>query len=594
MCRPAIPILGLLALGCAPSPDARPALHPVATVEQAGPVGYRDPIGAISPDGKWLALAVQEHLRLRALTSSVERAIPAGDSRVGYLSWRADGLLLVGQADQGVSWWLVNPVTGVRSPLWPADHQIRGQDGGTEVTTDGAGVRHLTWSQTGSELAGIESKGDSSRVWVVDSAGQPGTVWSGPGAWSYPVWLPNGRIACLVLSGGRQRLTLPCGGETPAGLETREAFGPLAAAPDGGTLYFASPNDSGFVDLWAWNLLAGSGRVLASFPRDAYGPSVAADGTVLFKVQEYSTRIAVIPAEGGGPPVVRTAFQAETPSWDPTGLWIGITYGTWRRLMDDFNYPDIAQDAGIIPADGDAPAARPDRIVQASPSEDQGLAWSPNGKWIAFHSHQQGSDDIWLRRADLSDSAVRITTLGRGAEVGWPRWSPDGRWITFGGEAEVNGLRRGLLWVVGVDQESGAVTAPMKAVPIEGLDGDVLHAEWLGSSEVLVFSAFSDAGGHVLYQVPRTGGTPRLIQQWTSPQRFDGFGASADGTWLVFVAPDSAGVLQLFRVPASGGGEPVQLTSDPVQKTQPAVSPDGTRIAYTEWSYRAQFWTIRP
>jgi Tol biopolymer transport system component len=586
-------LLACLLTGCLATGDAIPDTHLVATVDQAGPVGYRDPIGALSPDGKWLALGVQEHLRLRDLGSGVEREIPAGATRVAYLSWRDDGLLLVGQEDQGVAWWLVNPATGARIPLWPAGQRITGRVGEAEVSTAGSDLRHLTWSPAGSELAGIQTLGDSSRAWVVDSAGRRATTWSGGGEWSYPAWLPNGRIACLVLSGGRQRVTLPCGGETPPGLATREAFGPLAAAPDGGELYFGSPNDSGFVDLWAWDLAAGNGRVLARFPRDAYGPSVAADGTVLFKVQEYSTRIAVVPAAGGDP-VIRTSFQAETPSWDPSGQWIGITYGTWRRLIDDFNYPDIAQEAGIIPADGDQPASRPDRIVQDSPSEDQGLTWSPNGRWIAFHSHQLGSDDIWLRRADLSDSAVRITTLGRGAEVGWPRWSPDGRWITFGGDADVNGQRRGLLWVVGVDQENGAVTMPMKGVPLAGLEEDVVHAEWLGSSDVIGFSTSGEAGAHALYQVARTGGTPRLIHRWTSPQRVDGFGASADGTWLVIVAPDSAGVLQLFRIEVSGTETSVQLTSDPAQKTQPAVSPDGNRIAYTEWSYQARFYTVRP
>ena len=586
-------LVSFLLTGCLAAGDAAPVTHLVATVGQAGPVGYRDPLGALSPDGKWLALGVQEHLRLRDLGAGVEREVSAGATRVAYLSWRDDGLLLVGQSDQGMNWWLIDPASGVRSPLWPAGQQISGRVGEAEVRTAGSELRHLTWSQAGSELAGIQTLGDSSRAWVVDSAGQRATTWSGAGEWSYPAWLPNGRIACLVLSGGRQRVTLPCGGETPAGLEGREAFGPLAAAPDGSELYFASPNDSGFVDLWAWDLAAGSGRVLARFPRDAYGPSVAADGTVLFKVQEYSTRIAVVPAAGGDP-VIRTSFQSETPSWDPSGRWIGITYGTWRRLMDDFNYPDIAQDAGIIPADGDQPASRPDRIVQDSPSEDQGLTWSPNGRWIAFHSHQLGSDDVWLRRADLSDSAVRITGLGRGAEVGWPRWSPDGRWVTFGGDADVNGQRRGLLWVVGVDQESGAVTVPMKAVRLEGLAEDVLHAEWLGASDVIVFSTSGGAGAHALYRVAREGGMPRLIHRWTSPQRFDGFGASADGNWLAFVAPDSAGVLQLFRIEASGTAEAVQLTSDPVQKTQPAVSPDGTRIAYTEWSYRARFHTVTP
>jgi Tol biopolymer transport system component len=291
---------------------------------------------------------------------------------------------------------------------------------------------------------------------------------------------------------------------------------------------------------------------------------------------------------------VRTAFQAETPSWHPSGARLGITYGTWRRVVDDFHYPDIAQEVGVVGAEAPAPADRPEEIVQDSPSEDQGLTWSPNGRWIAFHSHQQGSDDIWIRPADRPEPLRRLTRLGRGAEVGWPRWSPDGRWIIFNGDTTVSGERRSVLWILGVDQSNGEVTLPLRAVPLGELGDDVGHAEWLGSSESIAFTAFRAPDSHGIYRVVRQGGTPRLLHPYTSPQRNDGLGASPDGRWLVFVAPDSTGRLQLFRVGAAAGSRPEQLTFDATDKTQPAVSPDGRRIAFTTWRYEARFWTIRP
>jgi Tol biopolymer transport system component len=45
-------------------------------------------------------------------------------------------------------------------------------------------------------------------------------------------------------------------------------------------------------------------------------------------------------------------------------------------------------------------------------------------------------------------------------------------------------------------------------------------------------------------------------------------------------------------VPVAGG--PVeQVTRDPSNKTQPAWSPDGSRLAYTVWSYTSTFWLLR-
>lgn len=592
--RATVPVAAVLAfaLACSsPQPAPEPTL--VATVNEAGPVGYRDPLGTIDPTGRLLATAAQDVLQVRALAGGAPTTLPSGTSRIRHVTWDRAGHVVTMQPGEGHRWWRYDVEAGTRQPLWPDDARLT--DGTRSVSPDR--LAELVWSMNG-RLAGVSRTDSGSHVWVVDATGQAKMLLESAAELSYPAWLPDGRLACLALADGEQRVTLPCGGPVVPGLEDREAYGPIGVSPDGELLYLATPDARGYLETRAWRLTAApgdttNGRPLGHYERDAYAPSVADDGSVLFKVQDYHTEVLVMPA-GGGEATLRTAFQAETPSWNWTGDSLGVTYGTWRRVVDDIHYPDIAQDAGIIPASGPSPATAPASVVQASVSEDQGLTWSPNGRWIAFHSHQQGSDDIWLRPADRSAPAVRISHLGRGAEVGWPRWSPDGKWVVFEGDATRGRGGRSRLWLIGVDQETGHVTVPAHEVPLGSFDESVGDADWLGSGDQIVFSAFQPPRSHAIYRVPRTGGEPVELHRYQSPQHYDGLGASPDGTWLVYPAPDANGILQLFRVAADGSGPPIQLTADSTRKTQPAVSPDGASIAFTRWRYQGRFYLVKP
>ena len=125
--------------------------------------------------------------------------------------------------------------------------------------------------------------------------------------------------------------------------------------------------------------------------------------------------------------------------------------------IDDAKYPDIAQEIGVVDVTQSLPAVKPSEVLEDSDSEDQAMTWSPNGKWIAFHTHKEMSDDVWLRPADGSQPDKRITFLGRGAEVGWPRWSPDGRTILLNGARKSDGAS--VLYAIGVNQDTGATTS---------------------------------------------------------------------------------------------------------------------------------------
>jgi Tol biopolymer transport system component len=259
--------------------------------------------------------------------------------------------------------------------------------------------------------------------------------------------------------------------------------------------------------------------------------------------------------------------------------------------VDDAKYPDIAQEIGVIDLSQKLPADQPAEVIAQSDSEDQAMAWSPNGRWIAFHTHREMSDDVWLRPADGKGPDRRITFLGRGAEVGWPRWSADGQSILLNGARKSDG--RSVVFVIGVNQESGEVTSEMREVSDEGFDSEILHAEWLPSSATVVAIAKVAPGRHAIVTLPITGGRPHVVYEFETEHDFPGLAASADGRMVAFTAPARDGYFQIFRLPLNGGVIPVQVTSDPSHKTQPAWSPDGARLAFTVWSYEAVFYTMK-
>ena len=121
----------------------------------------------------------------------------------------------------------------------------------------------------------------------------------------------------------------------------------------------------------------------------------------------------------------------------------------------------------------------------------------------------------------------RITFLGRGAEVGWPRWSPDGQTVLLDGARKGDG--RSVIYTIGVDQETGATTSDLREVRAEGFDGDITHAEWLPSSTTVIAIAKVAPGQHAIMTMPITGGRPRVVHEFATEHDFPGLAVSADG-----------------------------------------------------------------
>src|SRR5262245_47677747 len=275
----------------------------VATAQQFGPVGYRDPAGAVSPDGRWIAYSEGRFLRVRPIGGGPSLDLPAGPAQIRYLAWRPDSRAVATDGDPALGLVLYDLATLTRRALFSAP-----------LTA----LRQPAWSPDGKTIVALANAREGNELWRYPvSPDQPTIdgsrgerVRSLPGVASFPAWTPAGEVACVIAADGRSRVTIPCG-ETP--LRTtpdRDAYGPIAFSPDGAPGDVGLAGDAGAVDLWAAPVSGRRARRLTSFARDAYGASVAADGAVLVKVQSYRTAVAVADANGG-PASALATFQSE-------------------------------------------------------------------------------------------------------------------------------------------------------------------------------------------------------------------------------------------------------------------------------------------
>ena len=101
---------------------------------------------------------------------------------------------------------------------------------------------------------------------------------------------------------------------------------------------------------------------------------------------------------------------------------------------------------------------------------------------------------------------------------------------------------------------------------------------YIGAAALLLLLVL---GGMTAYFLRGSSGGPTKVVQlshWNKPM--NGAVLSPDGHTVAFVSP-ADGVEQVFIMLATGG-EPLQLTNDPVTKTVDAFSPDGTQIYYSK------------
>jgi len=246
------------------------------------------------------------------------------------------------------------------------------------------------------------------------------------------------------------------------------------------------------------------------------------------------------------------------------------------RLQEEMEAAAAAGAAGEAPAGGTAgsggangPAVQARRAVE----DPQALAWSPDGKLLAFVAAVDGpSSDLYVFNLTTRQIGRLTTGLNQAAT---PFWSSDSRWIVHQElkELQEDGRWKSVaVWAAAAGAAAGAAGS--------GAGSDVLHTEirrlytpseegegevflaWTQDETLIVYSRAGE-GGRQLREVP-------LSARWSAPvysPRFAGAAVDSTGRELALLHDSSSGASAglspgLYRLHAYSGTPQLVLAGE--------------------------------
>ena len=217
------------------------------------------------------------------------------------------------------------------------------------------------------------------------------------------------------------------------------------------------------------------------------------------------------------------------------------------------------------------------RPLSTGDENDRSPRWSPSGDRLLYVTNRENGSQIWIRWMDSGVDA-EITRLDR-SPAGLT-WSPDGEWIAFTMlvPEEHNPLDPGL-----PAPPEGADWGP----PIKVIDAMTYRGDGEG---------YLEAGWRQLFIVPAEGGTPRQLTR--GPHDHGGSPSWAPDGQSIFVSANRHPDAELdplnseiYEVSVADGAIR-QLTDRQGPDADPAVSPDGRRIAFLGFDDRLQGYQV--
>jgi Tol biopolymer transport system component/DNA-binding SARP family transcriptional activator len=496
---------------------------------------------ALSPDGKLVAYA----------------AGPPGQMRIYVHQLAGGGTIAVAESLRGDQHW----------PRWSPD--------GTRLSFE-----------MGRSIYVAPALGGTAKLLV---AAPPSPLVNGEGSLSeegpgYLAWSPDGRRIAYAV--GRGIYVRAVDGGVATRIATLDQPHSFVWSPDGSRLAFVlgnaafvyAPNAIGNIapsSIWIISSTGGRPERVTDAASLNTSPVWMPDGRSLLFVSNrdgsrdiYRTELGRSGSPAGEPVRLTTGLQPHTISISRDGSV--LTYASFTEYANIWFLP--IPDGAPVSAAGAQPLTVGHQSIE-------GMAISPNGRWLAFDSDRGGAQAIY--RMLLSGGEAEPLSADTGDDF-MPSWSPDGREIAYYGFRQ--GRRRLFVMPVNGEPPSRVVAdSDNQRFPDWAPDGKhlVFHSDRTGRFELYIVDRNADGHWGAPHQLTRDGGQDA---RW-----------SPDGRAIVYVRNTGLWVI------SPDGGEPRPLvdTSDPTVWPAPLLAqwaPDGRTVYYKalDAEGHASIWSMSP